>query len=919
MTTLGTEVKRNSKTRWKKIGVLVLIISLLGSIIAFPHNTKADDGLSLFYTVTVEKDKPTFHVNIEINGVKKGYFYFGFTDSTTTNPQDYIKNLQVKQMKTLLRIETVGNYTWRVYVQKENAVIDYDVNKIVPVNKFNVPSSQKLANVYIDDNCGMINARVAFMIPSYSFKCRVSDIKIKFNLPSPDWKIVCPYVQIDTNTYQVPRITNYLRIDFVNRRGIYFGKMKFYSEEKTGNCIVKYGILKADQRQYTKRFIHTQKDLDFNVHLIAEAVDTLTKLFWENPYPVLPISDCITINGWNYASGAGVIGGNQFWPPGRYDETVGHLFYCWMYKTGLAPTGTDNLICKGMGEFYVGNKIAYRITGNKHYLGKIYADYLVYKGALGTKYFDREEIKDAYYKGAVLGIYLDKLIQKETNKTKSLENAFGYLYKKYKNTDIQITNTQLEEAVNAVTGQNNSEVFKKYVNGNEEIPVQDYIQPYKDAFPKFIEVLDSPNWGVDFHGYTIPFFINVEIATRLSLDLPFSILIIDHYNDFAKYVLENYNVNKLTKQDVINTLNKITNTNDNSNFFEQWKDSYGELSLDEMKEWLKSYLPYSPKNLNASFKGNAVVLNWDQVGWRYTNDYYRIIGYDIYRGTSSGKENKIATVDSNSYTDTNIESGKTYYYYVESLEDQPFGDGVHTSSEPSKEIKVTCKDTTPPTLSITSPENYTTVNEDTVSVSGTVTDNESGMDTVTVNGNNVSISTDGSFNTAVTLTEGTNTITVIATDKAGNKVSKTITVTYEKPVQTITITLQPDNPYMTVNGVQKEIDPGRGTKPVIIKEWSRTVVPIRAIVEALGGTISWDGVARKVTIKLKGKIIELWIDNPKAKVNDETKWIDPNNHNVKPIIINQRTMLPLRFVAESLGCTVDWNPDTKTITITYKG
>jgi len=45
---------------------------------------------------------------------------------------------------------------------------------------------------------------------------------------------------------------------------------------------------------------------------------------------------------------------------------------------------------------------------------------------------------------------------------------------------------------------------------------------------------------------------------------------------------------------------------------------------------------------------------------------------------------------------------------------------------------------------------------------------------------------------------------------------------------------------MTVNNVSQEIDPGRSTKPVIIPEWSRTVVPIRAIVEALGGTISWE-------------------------------------------------------------------------------
>jgi len=76
---------------------------------------------------------------------------------------------------------------------------------------------------------------------------------------------------------------------------------------------------------------------------------------------------------------------------------------------------------------------------------------------------------------------------------------------------------------------------------------------------------------------------------------------------------------------------------------------------------------------------------------------------------------------------------------------------------------------------------------------------------------------------------------------------------------------------------------------------------------------------RKVTINFKGTVIELWIDSSKARVNGTEVYIDTNNHSVKPIIINDRTMLPLRFVAESLGCDVGWDPDTRTITITYGG
>jgi len=186
-----------------------------------------------------------------------------------------------------------------------------------------------------------------------------------------------------------------------------------------------------------------------------------------------------------------------------------------------------------------------------------------------------------------------------------------------------------------------------------------------------------------------------------------------------------------------------------------------------------------------------------------------------------------------------------------------------------------------------------------------------------VNGSEVPLS-DASFSKTVYLVEGTNTITIIATDKAENESTKTIIVTYQKAVQKTVITLQPDNSYMTVNNVSQEIDPGRGTKPVIIPAWSRTVVPIRAIVEALGGTIEWEDTTRKVTINFKDTTIELWIDDPQAKVNGTEVYIDPNNHSVKPIIINDRTMLPLRFVAESLGCNVGWDPDTRTITITYQ-
>ncbi|MEF3245080.1 MAG: copper amine oxidase N-terminal domain-containing protein [Caldisericaceae bacterium] len=87
----------------------------------------------------------------------------------------------------------------------------------------------------------------------------------------------------------------------------------------------------------------------------------------------------------------------------------------------------------------------------------------------------------------------------------------------------------------------------------------------------------------------------------------------------------------------------------------------------------------------------------------------------------------------------------------------------------------------------------------------------------------------------------------------------------------------------------------------------------------LGGSVGWENSTKTVTIRLGSKFIQLQIGNANAIANGADKLIDTTNLKVVPEIINGRTMLPLRFVAESLGCEVNWDGKTKTITITYQG
>ena len=123
------------------------------------------------------------------------------------------------------------------------------------------------------------------------------------------------------------------------------------------------------------------------------------------------------------------------------------------------------------------------------------------------------------------------------------------------------------------------------------------------------------------------------------------------------------------------------------------------------------------------------------------------------------------------------------------------------------------------------------------------------------------------------------------------------------------IVLQVDNPMMTVDGVQKEIDPGRGTVPLVVND--RTLVPVRAIVEEMGGTVAWDENTQTATLTYGSDEIRLTLDSTAAYLNGEEQTLD-----VAPISVNDRTMLPIRFIAESFRFDVAWDEEQQLVTIT---
>ena len=84
---------------------------------------------------------------------------------------------------------------------------------------------------------------------------------------------------------------------------------------------------------------------------------------------------------------------------------------------------------------------------------------------------------------------------------------------------------------------------------------------------------------------------------------------------------------------------------------------------------------------------------------------------------------------------------------------------------------------------------------------------------------------------------------------------------------------------------------------------NRTLVPIRIITEALGGKVDWNGATKEVTLSINDKEIKMTIGKALEK------------YGVAPVIIDGRTFVPVRFVADELGANVAWDDATKTVTI----
>ncbi|MCL2372655.1 MAG: endo-1,4-beta-xylanase [Defluviitaleaceae bacterium] len=113
------------------------------------------------------------------------------------------------------------------------------------------------------------------------------------------------------------------------------------------------------------------------------------------------------------------------------------------------------------------------------------------------------------------------------------------------------------------------------------------------------------------------------------------------------------------------------------------------------------------------------------------------------------------------------------------------------------------------------------------------------------------------------------------------------------------LTLQIGSLTFTRQGAQMTSD----AAPFIDPETDRTMLPLRIVAEGLGAEVDWDGATRTVTILQGATTLNMVVDVPLA------------GDMGTPVIIDGRTFVPARYVAEMLGATVEWDATTQTVTI----
>jgi titin len=330
---------------------------------------------------------------------------------------------------------------------------------------------------------------------------------------------------------------------------------------------------------------------------------------------------------------------------------------------------------------------------------------------------------------------------------------------------------------------------------------------------------------------------------------------------------------------------------------------------------LKTTTPQAPTNLGVdNVTQSSVTISW-------TDNAFLEDGFKVERKEDGGTFTEVADVGPNSqngttsWVDNSVNPGTTYHYRV-----CTYDLGVQSSY--SNEVTTT---TAAPVPSAPADLQATAMSPWDINLTWVDTDYETGYkierleagtwSVVATVGADVDSYLDAGLTPDTTYeyqlqafnSAGDSSYSNVATASTQTEVGPPTQPTGDQ----VTLRFYIDSTNYFVNDAEETMD----TSPVILN--GRTLLPIRYVTEPLGAQLQWNGAEQKVTIPMENTTLELWIGNSQAYVDGNPVQIDAGNPNVTPIIRDGRTLLPMRFVSENLGCDVSWNGAQQEVEVTY--
>ncbi len=324
--------------------------------------------------------------------------------------------------------------------------------------------------------------------------------------------------------------------------------------------------------------------------------------------------------------------------------------------------------------------------------------------------------------------------------------------------------------------------------------------------------------------------------------------------------------------------------------------------------------PPKPYNLTAVGGDRVIKLIWTK---SFTPPG-RIISYYVYRADEPDKAAKSKSpihdfpVSDTQFVDTGLTNNKSYCYVVRAVDQ--FGN----ISEPSNEACTTPRPIHPPSFPPPpqsdpgKPSPPGTPEDPFIVETNPYVFDWCGFvpqTVVIINGAQFSADGSGCIHVTLTLKPGLNIIEYTIITPTGETITDTIAVSLKDT--NVNLELWITKAYMIRNSQRIELEVAPEIKQ------GRTFIPLRAVAEALNCEVEYDANQKKVTVKNCLNKIELWINKPTGVVNGQPIPIDSTNSKVFPYIVAGRTMVPFRFIGETLGANVQWVAEEKKITVVF--